>query len=576
VKAVKSRKIKDLFSSGDFKALLELYEKGEFKEEDRIWISSALCIFGKMKEGKFLYKKSKVPSQVLFFLCIGFIRLTKYEDGKKYLRLLAQAVAQSKLAEDKFFYYQALAFYSHFFCRYQKSLYFAQKSFEQTVLLKKSLWKIFSLDLIGHNHVALGQIYKGIHHLQEAKELARLLGNQSFVKATEISLLNYECHFSEKVLFHLRKVELKLKNLSSIDNYSKQVLLLTEAKLEILSGQMSRARKTLRRAFDQINKQESKRHLGQYFFLTAYLEYLQDREQVALELLENAENIINKEIDLALFLKVVGLKQKIYISLGIKDDELNKKIIDLSKKIGDSRSLARLYRLGLIQSPYSEDPLQGFFDQFFSDSWKEVLPQLLDYGYHGLLREKLKNKNHAYAILGIKPKSVLFLTKEGTHLSLNSLSLNLLKILKLILVHKRVSKEFICQHVWGYQYEPQRHDSNIYALIHRLRALLGPYSQFLLGEDHHYRIDLNFEILDLSVSHEYQPSPQCDLQSAAVWNIRQQKILSHFARGEFLRVSDYARITQVTTMTALRDLRQLVEKKMINKYGRARATIYGM
>ena len=67
---------------------------------------------------------------------------------------------------------------------------------------------------------------------------------------------------------------------------------------------------------------------------------------------------------------------------------------------------------------------------------------------------------------------------------------------------------------------------------------------------------------------------QSDFKSGKKWNIRQHKALGMIKNGRTFKVSEYALEFKISIITALRDLSELKDSKLINVYGKARATTY--
>jgi hypothetical protein len=200
-------------------------------------------------------------------------------------------------------------------------------------------------------------------------------------------------------------------------------------------------------------------------------------------------------------------------------------------------------------------------------------------GYFGLMREKVQAKKESYIVLGLWKNGALFISNKEVLAATQGISDLMLNALLLINSSPKISKADLVESLWGYKYEPQRHDTMIYALIHRLRISLGPFESLLLGVDHHYRLLQDFKVLHLkyaSTAPNTAQNIQIDLTNNFPWNIRQHRSVAMMKTGKVWQVSDYAKEFSVTKMTALRDLNELVKFNIINKYGRARSTSYAI
>lgn len=568
--------IKSLFKSGAIQRVYKQFLKNDYEKSEITWLIGALCFLGKWEEVLTLIKKRKLQSSESFFMLTACVRRGDYVFAKKLMRELSK---QSRINEEaQFFYYQALAFYAYYKCRYKMALYFVLKGYSASFNLSESFWKILSLDLLGHACVQMGDIHKGIYYLEEASALAALDENKTFQEATRISILNYQTQFTRKPKEMIVTLEKTLKNISRSDNYSEGSLLLSLAHLFLLTGQMGQAERTLLRAQSVIFASSAPRHIAQWYFEHAYFYYLAGRNELALNDLAQAQEHCHEENEKKLVLKILGLKRKIFYGLKKDTSALDEKILKLTMLLGDSKGRNHLARLGFLANENSEDPLQVLFDSWESLHWQNSLSLMIESGYFGMLREKVTNKLDSYIVTGLWKKGVLILTPHSTYMTSKGASALLLKALQLLTTRSSVSKEELVEHIWGYHYDPLRHDTLLYALIHRLRLLLGPYEKELIGENHSYFLNHHFEWLELSLRENERPLGSQLSESKEAnksWNIRQHKVLSFIQNGENFKVSDYALRFNVSLMTALRDLSELVDDKKIKKYGRARGTTYG-
>lgn len=569
--------IRHLFVSGQVQKIYKIYLKQSFNDSDFTWILGALCLLGKLDEAQDFALKRKLESAHIFFLVLAVIRRSDFESAKKLIKKLQMDFRKSE--EAAFFYYQAMAIYAYYKSRYKSCLVIVKKSRAFSLNLNESFWKVLALDLLGHTHVQMGDVYKGISFLEEAHDLASMLGNKTFQQATKISILNYQSQYSIEPNKLILTIEKKLKLIARNDNYSEGVLSLSLCHLYLLVGEMEKAVKILSASQKIIFSSSSPRHKSQWFFEKAYYHFLAGKYDLALSFLSEAIGLINPENEIKVVLKILGLKRRIFKLLGKSTIEIDQNLISLTLKIGDPQSINKLARDKLISSEVSEDPLQEVFDNLFN---KNSNTECIELGYFGPLRQELINLTNAleqsFLVTGLWKNGILILTPKSLLVRKSGVSTLLLTALKLLSTKANVSKDELVSVVWGYQYDPFRHDSLIYALIHRLRDVLGPLEKGLIGENHQYTLSHNFKHLDLSV--ETMPNEaanenlQLDFNKAPQWNIRQHKVIGLINKGQTFKVSEYARVFNVSLITALRDLKELKDHKVINVFGKGRATTY--
>lgn len=567
---------KELFTKGDLSLLWKLYQKKEYAPVDLPWIIATLCYRGSLDEARILTRGKSTSSQNDFFLLIASVRKGEYVEAKNWLRHLAKRRRKENLSENAFFYYQALAFYAHFHGRYSLSLTFAKKSREMALMMDEAYWKILALDLLGHNFVQMGDIFQGLFYLEESKELAGLIGNKSVESANEISILSYKAQFSQRPEEDEKILKKRLKLISGVDNYSESILLLSLAHLNFLTGKMAEAQKTMERARKVIFAYKLSRHMAMWHFEMAYAQFLTGQPDLALHSLSEALIHINPEIDKRLLLKVLGLKFDILSTLKNETTQLKEQIIALTRYIGDPRAFNKLVRLGWGEKLTTQDPLGDFFDEWKSPNWEKSLQSLVTLSYWGLLREKVQTKKENFIISGLWKNGLLFITPDAVQVTQSGMSELLRKILREISRVPKLSKADLIKRVWGYQYDPTRHDTLIYTQIARLRPLLGQLKNIIIAEDHSYRFIKKFQWVELNSLSQSQIEDklQDPFPEHKIFNIRQLQALHLLKTKPYWQVRLYAEHFSVTPMTALRDLSELVEKGLINKVGRARATVY--
>jgi predicted HTH transcriptional regulator len=144
---------------------------------------------------------------------------------------------------------------------------------------------------------------------------------------------------------------------------------------------------------------------------------------------------------------------------------------------------------------------------------------------------------------------------------------------------KKASLEGLVTGIWGYQYDPLRHDGLVYSAMNQLKKSLQEVAFVIERQDQGYSFLERFSVVSLG-KEEIQKSSDTLQESLSFdsedLNFRQMQILSWFKKhaGEALSIQDVKNLLQVSTMTAHRDLKGLCQKQKIKAIGRARATVY--
>jgi predicted DNA-binding transcriptional regulator len=570
--------VRDLFTSGQISKVYKSFQKNHFQESDFTWILGSLCLLGKIDEAKQLIKERVLESEHYFFLALSFIRISDFETAKFYIDKLKKLPHKKK-----FFIYQSMAIYAYYKSRYRACLKIVKRSRAESLTLENAFWKVLAIDLLGHTHVMMGEVHKGISLLEEAHDLALTINNKAFLEATKISILNYQSQYTDEPQALISKIERKLKSIARQDNYSEGSLTLSLTHLYILTGSMERAKKTLLLSQKIIFAAANPRQKCKWFFEKSYFHYLEGKFDLSLDFLNEAINLINPTYEINLGLKILGLKRNIYSKLKKNTKEIDIKLIELTLKSGDPQALNKLSRIGLMPKEHSEDPLQAIFDEYYFD---KNFTNAIELGFYGIIRQKLIDQNETleqnYYNTELWKSSLLIVTPKLIFVKKSGVSSLLANALKTLALKKNISKEDLVQKIWGYNYDPIRHDTLLYGLIHRLRKILGPLENSLIGENNQYYFTHSFKYLDLKVNSNISQKEitqsnellQDSFQNSSNWNIRQHRVLSLMARGQSFKVSEYAKTFNVSTMTALRDLTELKDKNLVKIYGKARATTY--
>jgi hypothetical protein len=133
-------------------------------------------------------------------------------------------------------------------------------------------------------------------------------------------------------------------------------------------------------------------------------------------------------------------------------------------------------------------------------------------------------------------------------------------------------KDALITQVWGYEYDPQRHDSLIYNTETGLRKILGPSAHWIETTEAGYRMASGIQLRTEEIRREKFSGATTAL--APGLNHRQLTFLKKVKPGEFVHVRSYQKLFHVAEITACRDLASLHREGYVLRVGRARATRY--
>ena len=165
-------------------------------------------------------------------------------------------------------------------------------------------------------------------------------------------------------------------------------------------------------------------------------------------------------------------------------------------------------------------------------------------------------------------------------------------------------KQHLIEKVWGYNYDPLRHDSLVYTALTRLRVALEPMNHWIINDDTNYQLlpDVEIQFIQtapqalsastltssrtftaLGASHAASPPPSLQsLTSSSAPTLPLLEMDLNLRQIQFLNLKDsvavnveaYAKHWKVTKMTALRDLKKLCDLGYLKRLGKGRATEY--
>ncbi|MBY0385775.1 DeoR family transcriptional regulator [bacterium] len=162
----------------------------------------------------------------------------------------------------------------------------------------------------------------------------------------------------------------------------------------------------------------------------------------------------------------------------------------------------------------------------------------------------------------------------------------------LLIKDESQSKEELVQKIWGYQYDPLRHDPLIYSSMNKVRRLLSPHGDWIQLTENGYQIQKNIKVIikntlkQKSIHQKVVEAPV--LQSATnkikvspKWhkhakdlNFRQLQVLDYLKNQNSISVLELSNKLLISKPTATRDLSKLHKLGILSRVGHGRATRY--
>ncbi len=545
-----------------------------------------LVFTGRHQEARLLYEAffqdldPDNQSVAIFHMGVSFTRTSEYEEAQKYfIKNLKATRKKSTSAEARFFAYQGLSFYRFFFSKHKKSQKFARKAYSEIIKLKDSpgLLQALSLDIQAHNLIQLGQVHQGFLIFERALAVTKKSQLTELHTEIEISYITYRAEYDTNIHKNIRRLKNYLRKTKHENDHSVAEIILQIAKLYFLSGDFKESQAFLNKHFNLIYRNQNKRKIAILNTLMAQISLYRGHYLESLSITNVALEQLNKEVDVGLFLPLLGTKIKAMGYLGQNTEaevQLSQQIV-----IGIDRSLNQNMQdrmMGTVKSKaIGDDKVGDLFDRVKLKS-PQVLRDIIDSGLLFLCYEYFDlEPGGQYLVIIESQEKILFVGDESIELKEGKLTKHQSQILR-ELNQGPCSKEQLIKNVWGYNYDPLRHDSLIYSAIGRIRKLLQAHPQWIHSDETFYQLDRSLKIIsaDEPKQRQKKTSPlEGESSLSSNLNYRQLQTLAE-GIDHPVSVSEYGKRWNVTRMTALRDLKDLVTQNYLMKIGRGKATRY--
>ncbi len=583
--------IYDLFLLGDHHQALKKTAK---TDAEISWQIGSASFLGQLDVAEILFKKMNTKSSIAhFFMGLSYSRISKYANARYHfgqnLKLLTKSHRNNRdkkiSNEELFFIYQGIAFYRRLTCRFAVAIRWSELSFQSAYKKLPPWFEILSHDLKGQCLIDRGQISQGMQLLKRAHKIAIENKYHGLQQALDVTMMNTKAQHGDGGLQLTKQIEKFILEMSDKDNYSRAILLIHLATQYLLQGKIEKSQQMLTLAYQRITRHNIKRLQALVLFKFSYLNSVLGKKDLAFDYLEKALSNIETQIDLVIYTKILGLKYNL-LTNDSEYSHLEKiKLLDqikyLTLKTGHAisgRILNRMNQSDIAQLPNLNDPLGDLKDLLSAKNKSELqnIHQVLESGYHFLLTELLPIKSkEQHILMDILPKKIACFNFGEIYISDNNLSQQL-KNLILILKNSNLNKEQLVQQLWGYEYDPARHDSMIYTMISRLRLILGPYQSWLVQTSGTYSFNPNVSVstFEHQIKSKIESKNSNPLGFEQKMNFRQLKILEYCKNNEFIDIQIASQLTKSSKPTSTRDLAHLVKSEYLLTLGKARATKY--
>lgn len=631
------QKVEELFFRGDFPGIIASYvdDGPTLPQGDPAlrYVIAALCFTGRVDDAITIFSRRVLGTHEVtaiacrFFIAIGLVRLSRYDEGRKMLasnvsrmRHLAKFSRGSSrdeaLASDMdtgwFYTWQGLAFFRYFQCRFGLALQHAQRAWGSALLTGSAYGKVLAADLAGYCLAMTGQISPGLDKLSQALHLSTKnnFGAHTSTLQGSISLFR-SVHFLKDGDDFVRD-EHKLR--SAQENFSDAAVRLELAKHKILRGRLGSAERDLERASAFLLKAGHRRHRMLLFLRLGHVRFLQGRPEEAAAFLLQGEEVLHQPFDIIQRLQIYGLWFKLWRHFPDvlsrsdrypRQDFCRSEIIKLTARTqsGVGRNILKR-QLGLgTPIPHGDDQIGDLISAVSREhpSYPQVI-QVIDAGLAGALFEVIPQAIGKQVIcFGLATNRTVVFDRGEVRISTETVSATTRWLaVALGIPGQARTKEDLVQSYWGYHYNPLRHDPMLYAAINRLRRSMGERGEWLISTKDGYQLadDVHVIVYEpfseastrIPVS-EFSGLGDKDAESPAGeatrrlkqpseggfsegLNYRQLSLMAELGPQSFTGVNDLCSQFDISRMSALRDLREMERLGIVRRVGKGRATKY--
>ena len=582
-------KLRAQLEKGEFLEIAKtIRPPGKTPEETEILISS-FSFLGRLEEATgLLQARSSVMNteekvRARFSLGLAALRASKFQTAKKLFMLNVKSATPA--VQD--YSSQGVALYYYFFGQFEKSQKWGQRALTAAMKNGSPYTQLLATDLLGHSHVQMGHRPEGLRLLRQSVQLALDSDKPFTAESIDAERLIYEAQFGSRAGESVRSLENFSSSLRAQSSYTRGNLLLERGRQLTLRGDWKRARETLDQGSFQIYQYGLRRQELTLQHRLAEVSFRQGDFSSALHFLQAARRCLNQVSDRAFEIRILGLELKLLENQNESALIAQKKqrLLELSAHYGDQINRQILERKGWSKnrtegSRPGEDPLHDFLKSL-EESPGDSLRACLEHGWYNFLPEVLQKPRNKRRLIVLEDQvSWVSISSEGVLFEADALTGQSHRLLWLLSTGPQ-SKESLVQKIWGYEYDPLRHDSLIYSALSSLRKALPAQSSILETTEQGWRLTDPCEFLskkfDWSVDTQVRPaSSKQPFDPSLGLSLRQEQAYRVLAqqKKEFWDIKTYRSHFKVATMTAFRDLKDLVEKGYLVRRGQGRTTCY--
>lgn len=563
------------------------------------FVVGALAFGGRLEEARALFSsriRRLTPADATpvvaarFFLGVAYCRAGRMDEARR--EFLHNARFRSGHALARFYVFQGLGCYRYFTGRLPKAARLALHALEQGFAADFPYGRLLATDLRGHTLVQLGQIQSGLSLLVTARALAGSLRLEGNVGALDCAISIYRARFGVvPVREAMRDLKASLAQAHPEDSYSERSLRIELAVQCALAGEGNAAWGLLEGlGSEHVPDGGDARSRIRFLLACASVARLRYGRASMQPFVSEARALLSTRSDIALEVDVL-CTELISASDSHEMARIRRELLQLHRDSGIERiwlrGVADESSGGFFVAPgaeaLEEDRLGALYVACLRAS-PELAERLIVTGHFGLLP----------LALGLEPGRRLFVfgrrlavedhgnvhvivdPPEGTLRLLAALADGVLR-----------SKDELLARVWGIGvYRPEAHDPVIHTAVSRVRAQLGVRGHWVEAVQGGYRLAAGVAVLTPfdgvppGASSTLDPNGHAtvafSLERRSLLPAPRERdaVLALLASAGPTSSSDVASHLKVSEMTALRRLREHVERGTVSRDGKGKNTRY--
>jgi hypothetical protein len=595
-----SHALSQRFYAGNYAAIVrDCVDAGSatYAEADLPFVVGALAFIGRLEEARALFsshlrrgQRSRDAAPLVaarFFLGVAYCRAGRIDEARREFLINARSRHGTSLV--RFYVFQGLGCLRYFTGHLRQSAKQGLHALEHAFAADFPYGRLLATDLRGHALAQLGQVRNGLSLLETARTLAASLELYGNVSALDCAIAIYRARFG---LVPVRQALIELRELLGKsrpeDSYSERSLRIELAIQSALAGEGDTAWGLLERlGAEQVPDGGDARARIRFLLACATVARLRYGSASMQPFVGEARALLSERRDIALEVDVLCLEL-----LSAEDAQevaaVRNALLGLHRSSGIERVWLRANTETFSVPPgvetLEEDRLGALYLACLRAS-PALAERLIGTGHWGLLPLALGlAPGQRLMVLGRR----LVIEDQGNVSVLSDPSEGTLRFLAALSDGVARSKEELLGLVWGiHSYRPDAHDPVIHTAVSRLRGQLGVRGHWIEATRGGYRLAAGVQVLT-----PFEPEPparsRAPLRPGNGARARAEPgrhsllpappapdaLLALLARNGPVSSSAVASHLGVSEMTALRRLREHVERGTVSRDGKGKNTRY--